>query len=340
MSKGQQNDVSLKDSLREAALSLGFCAFGVCAPSVPVTAARYREWIEQGEQGGMDWMARDLERRLDPTQVLKGVKSVISLGLNYYQPKPERRGEVAAYALGGDYHKLFNSRLKQFCEILRSHGGENRPYADTGPILEKPTAQLAGLGWQGKHTNLVHEKFGNWLFLGTVLTTLDLPPDAPAKDRCGSCHRCIDACPTGAITGPYRMDARRCISYLTIEHRGAIPLELRALVGGHLYGCDDCIAACPWNRWAVATKEERFSPRPLPDPVVLLGWTQEDFDRELAGMAMRRTKLQGLKRNACIVLGNTGGEDDIAQLKAAALDEDEVVAEAAQWALGQIRARL
>ncbi len=287
----------------------------------------------------MAWMERDIERRLDPTLVLPGARSIICLGLNYFQPRPERRGEIATYALGRDYHKLFNSRLRQFCEVLRSHGGENRPYADTGPLLEKPIAARAGLGWQGKHTNLVNEKFGNWLFLGTVLTTLPLEPDLPAKERCGSCTRCIDACPTRAIKGPYSLDARLCISYLTIEHRGAIPVELRPLIGSHLYGCDDCIAVCPWNRHAAITLEERFATRPLPDPVEILAWSEADFDRELAGMAMRRTKLQGLKRNACIVLGNTGTTADIPALSAASGDEDAVVAESAAWAVAQIEMR-
>jgi len=330
---------ALKEFLRKEAAALGFDAFGVTTPLPPERADYYRRWTSEGLYGGMEWMARDIERRLDPSLVLPGVRSVICVGMNYRQPKPERRGEVAAYALGGDYHKLMNSRLRQLCEVLRSHGCVNRPYADTGPLPEKALAARAGLGWQGRHTNLVHEKLGGWLFLGVVLTTLDLPPDAPSKDRCGNCTRCIDVCPTGAITAPYQLDARRCISYLTIEHRGAIPEHLRPLIGAHLYGCDDCVGVCPWNRWAQMTREARFAPRPLPDPVEMLGWTQEDFDRELAGMAMRRTRLEGLRRNCCVVLGNTGTETDLPALKRAALDDDAVVAEHAAWAVAQIRAQ-
>jgi len=331
---------ALKEQLRAEAMRLGFDAFGITTPNPVAHADHYRHWTTDGQHGGMEWMARDIDRRLSPALVLPGVRSLICLGMNYHQARPIRRGTVASYALGGDYHKLISSRLKQFCETLRSYGGDNRPYVDTGPLLEKPLAARAGLGWQGKHTNLVHEKLGGWLFLGTILSTLDLPPDAPAKDRCGSCTRCIDACPTGAITAPYQLDARRCISYLTIEHRGPIAEPLRPLIGDHLYGCDDCVGICPWNRWAQASREERFTPRPLPDPVEILRWNKEDFDRELAGRAMRRTKLEGMRRNVCIVLGNIGTLADIPPLQTAARDEDAVVAEHATWAIGRIKTRI
>src|SRR5690606_17157922 len=218
-------------------------------------------------------------------------------------------------------------------------GAENKPYVDTGPVLEKPIANQAGLGWQGKHTNLIHPKLGNWVFLGEIFTTLALPPDEPVKNRCGSCTRCMDACPTGAITGPYQLDARRCISYLTIEHKGAIPLEFREKIGDHLYGCDDCLQACPWNRWAQHTREVRFEPRDYPDLTPMLFWGDEDFTETFAGSPIKRIGLNRWKRNVCTVLGNIGTAEDLTALESAAASDDPMVAEHAQWAINRIHSR-
>ena len=330
---------ALKQLLRDEALALGFEAFGVTSADAPENGKFLSEWLAAGRHAGMAWMERDIERRTQPQQVLPGAKSLVCVGLNYYQPQPQRRGQIATYALGGDYHKLMNGRLKHLCETLRAHGGTNRPYADTGPVLEKPLSARAGLGWQGRHTGLVSEKLGGWLILGVILTTLELPPDAPSQNRCGTCRRCVDACPTGAIDGSGSLDARRCIAYLTIEHRGPIPLELRPLIGDHLYGCDECTAACPWNRLAKPSREARFAPRHLPDPAQILAWTEADFDAALAGSAMKRAGFDGLRRNACVVLGNVGTTDDLPALRAAAACGNELVAEHAAWAVGQIEER-
>lgn len=336
----QSSPAELKDRLRAEAVKLGFDVFGVTTPDPAEKAAYLERWLAEGRHAGMAWMERDPERRENPEHVLPGVRSLVCVGINCFQKVPDRRGRIATYSLGGDYHKLFNSRLKQLCVILRELGGANRPYADTGPVLEKPLCARAGLGWQGRHTGLVNERFGGWLMLGVILTTLELPLDAPARNRCGSCRRCLDACPTGALTGPQELDARRCISYLTIEHKGAIPEELRPRIGDHLFGCDECIAVCPWNRHAVATREARFAPRPLPDPAELLRWTEAHFDEVTAGMAMRRTGFERMKRNACVVMGNIGTTADLPTLREALRDKSALVAEHAAWAIRTLEKRL
>ena len=332
------NPEALKRLLATEARALGFDLFGVTEATPAAGAAFLRQWIGEGRAAGMEWMGRDIERRADPRLVLPGAKSIVCVGLNYHQEAPERRGKVAAYALGGDYHKLMLNRLKRLCDILRGHGGVNKPYSDTGPVLEKPLAERAGLGWQGRSSCLLNEKLGNQFFLGVILTTLELPADAPAVNRCGNCSRCQRACPTGAIIGERVIDARRCISYLTIEHKGPIPEELRPLVGDHLYGCDECLDACPWSRRAPATKEPRFAPRPLPDPAELLAWDEVRFDAASAGMALHRTGLERMKRNACVVLGNIGTNADIPALQNA-LKDTPLVAEHAAWALRWIAER-
>ena len=232
-------------------------------------------------------------------------------------------------------------RLKRLCRILREEfGGNQRPYVDTGPLLEKPIAAAAGVGWQGKSTILIEPKLGTWSFLANIVTDLDLPVDSPLKDRCGSCTRCIDVCPTGAITAPYQLDATKCISYLTIEHDGAIPLELREAIGDRLYGCDECLDVCPWNKWAVPTEEAKFTPRELPSLRELLAWDAATFSERMIGSSIRRVKLSRFRRNVCVVLGNVGTREDIPALQTAAEAEDTMVAEHARWAIGQIDSRL
>ncbi|HET9856334.1 MAG TPA: tRNA epoxyqueuosine(34) reductase QueG, partial [Chthoniobacterales bacterium] len=247
----------LKARLVEFARELGFdsCRVAACAP--PAHADKFDDWLREGAHGEMEYMARGKEKRRDPQKILPGAKSVVVLALNYFQgeraiPKAfgAATGKIARYAWGDDYHDVIAAKLDKIDILLREFGGQQKCYVDTGPILERDHAAQAGIGWHGKSTMLIDEKLGTWFFLAEILTTLELPVDKPAPDRCGTCERCITACPTGAITAPHRLDARRCISYLTIELKSSIPLELRPLIGDRIFGCDDCLDACPWNRFA------------------------------------------------------------------------------------------
>jgi epoxyqueuosine reductase len=284
-------------------------------------------------------MARNPERRANPEQVLPEARCILTFGLNYYQPEPDRRGRIAKYALGKDYHKVMINKLKHICRWLQEHDAVNKPYVDTGPLLEKPIAAAAGIGWQGKNTMVLNEQDGQWLFLGFILTTFPFPADEAPADRCGSCTRCIDVCPTKAITAPYQLDARKCISYLTIEHKGSIPLPYRELIGDHLYGCDDCLDICPWNKWARKTREAAFSPRPYPDLRDMLAMDDAAFQETFAGSPIKRLKRARWLRNVCIVLGNTGNTEDLPALKEAIEDEDPLIREHAEWAVAQIEDR-
>ncbi len=328
-----------KAFLAAEAAAIGLDAFGAAAVPADLRKDYFLRWLAEGRHGEMRWMARDPERRADPAQVVPGARTVLVCAHNYYQPEPPRRGRIAKYALGKDYHKTILKKLKALCVHLRAWGGVNRPYVDTGPVLEKPLAALAGIGWQAKNTIAINRAHGQWLFLGTILTTLEFPPDAPARDYCGSCTRCIDVCPTRAITAPYRLDARRCIAYLTIEHPGPIPPEFREAIGDHLFGCDDCLDVCPWNQWARTTRESRYAARPYPDPAEMLGWGEEQFHAAFAGTPIRRLGLARWKRNCAVVLGNTGTVDDLPALRGAAADPDPLVAEHAGWAVARIEAR-
>ena len=318
---------------------LGIDAFAITSIQAPEYQEHIQRWMSEAQYGEMEWMANGLEKRLDPQQILPKAKSIICFLHSYDQEPPEREGRIARYALGKDYHKIFYKKLKQICAWLQEQGGINRPYVDTGPILEKNHAQRAGLGWIGKHTNLVHPKLGNFTFLGVILTSLEFDPTNPIKHRCGNCSRCIDACPTGAITAPYELDPRKCISYLTIEHKGSIPLEIRPLIGDHLYGCDDCLSVCPWNKWAKKTSETRFHTRPYPDLTTMLKWDDETFREVFAGTAIKRVGLTTWKRNCCIVLGNKGSLGKIPVLEKVAASSDELLAEHAKWAIDQIQKR-
>ncbi|MGA2052196.1 MAG: tRNA epoxyqueuosine(34) reductase QueG [Opitutales bacterium] len=341
-----QTGVALKDLLQTEAARLGFDALGVAPVDAELRREYYERWIAEGQHGGMAWLARNNDRRLAPARLISGAdgspqaRSLVVAGVNYYQEEPARDYRIAKYALGRDYHNVLLKRLQKLCAVLRAHGGTQRPYVDTGPILEKALAARAGLGWQGKSTILIHPKLGTWLVLGVIVTTLELPADAPVADRCGACTACVDACPTGAITAPYQLDARRCLAYLLIEHHGAIPLEYRAAVGNRLFGCDECLDVCPWNKWARATREAAFTPRDYPDLRAMLAWTEDDFRAHTQGTPLARLKLARLKRNACVVLGNTGTAADLPALEAAARDEDPVLAEHAQWAAERLRGKL
>ncbi|PAW79240.1 MAG: tRNA epoxyqueuosine(34) reductase QueG [Verrucomicrobia bacterium Tous-C9LFEB] len=328
--------------IKDQARALGFDLCGIAAATRPAQAEYYQQWITDGRHGEMGWLARDPQRRTDPQQVLPEARSVIAVGLNHYQPAPTRRGRIATYALGEDYHTLFEEKLAAFQGWLTATaGGSHKFYADTGPVLEKNVAQLAGLGWQAKSTMLLNAKFGPWLFLGEILTTLDLPADEPARDRCGSCTRCIDVCPTQAITAPYELDARRCISYLTIELKGSIPEELRPLIGDHLYGCEECLTVCPWNRFAKQSQELRFAATASTqlDLRDYLALSPQEFKQRFAGSPILRVKRRGLLRNVCVVLGNIGTADDLPALHRALSDEEPLVREHAAWAVARIRER-
>jgi epoxyqueuosine reductase len=329
----------LKASLRAKASELGLSPVGVAPVEGPLRQSYFLQWLADGKHGEMEWMARDPQRRSTPRLVVPEARSILVFGLNYYQPEPARRGRIAKYALGKDYHKVMMGKLKEICRWLRDHGGLNKPYIDTGPLLEKPIAALAGLGWQGKNTMVLNEKEGQWLFLGFILTTLPFPPDAAVKDRCGSCTRCIDVCPTGAITAPYQLDARRCISYLTIEHKGDIPLEYRPLIGDHLYGCDDCLDICPWNKWARPTSEAAFASRLYPDLRDFFSMDEEAFRTTFAGSPIKRIGLRRWLRNVCVVLGNVGTQEDLPALQSATATHDALIASHAAWAIEQINAR-
>ena len=280
--------------------------------------------------------------------MLPGARSVVVLALNYWQGRTALPavppGRFARYAWGDDYHDLIDGKLRALDAFLQTRGGRQRFYVDTGPVLERDFAAEAGVGWHGKSTMLLHPELGTWFLLAELLTTLDLEADAPVRARCGSCTRCLDACPTGAIRRerPYHLDARRCISYLTIEHKGSIPLELRPLFGDRIYGCDDCLDACPWNRFAQASREAAFQARPATAGMPLrdfLAMTQEDFSAAFKGSPVKRTKRRGLLRNVCVALGNVGTAEDLPALERAAAVEEELIAEHARWAIGQIRER-
>ena len=250
-------------------------------------------------------------------------------------------GRIARYAWGDDYHDVIEPKLWQLDSWLQQHGGRQRQYVDTGPVLERDFAALAGAGWQGKSTMLIHPKLGTWLFLATILTTLELPADEPMRDHCGKCTRCITACPTGAITAPQQLDARLCISYLTIENKGAIPEALRPLLGDRIYGCDDCLDACPWNRFAQQSREARFAARDFTGMALrdFLALDDDAFRRLFRGSPVKRIKRARFLRNVCVALGNTGTAVDLPALERAALDAEPLIAEHARWAVSQIRSR-
>jgi len=342
----------VKEQIAARARELGFDLCRVARCTEPAHAAEFREWLLAGHAGEMAWLARNQDRRTDPQLVLPGARSIIALGLNYWQgpaaPGPEAsdggaaRGQIARYAWGDDYHDLIEEKLRLLDGFLTAAGGRQRRYVDTGPVLERDVAAQAGLGWHGKSTMLISRQIGAWFFLAEILTTLELAPDPPAIDHCGRCTRCIDACPTGAIIAPHRLDARRCISYLTIELKGAIPEELRPLIGDRIYGCDDCTAACPWNRFAKASTESAFAARPFVHTMALRDYLALDdaqFREMFRGSPIKRIKRRGFLRNVCVALGNVGSPADLPALERAAADPEPLIAEHAQWAIHQIEQR-
>ncbi|MGF1485437.1 MAG: tRNA epoxyqueuosine(34) reductase QueG [Opitutales bacterium] len=335
------DEQAMKQELVARAKALGFDVCGVAPVDAALRAEYFRQWIAEGQHGEMRWLERNNDRRLQPANLLDEARSIVMVGLNYYQPDPSGRAyRIAKYALGKDYHRVLLKKLKQLCVWMREHGGAQKPYVDTGPVLEKPLGVAAGLGWQGKSTILLNEAQGTWLFLGTIVTTLPFAPDAAPADRCGTCTRCLEACPTQAITGPYQLDARRCLSYLTIEHKGAIPEAYRRALGNRVFGCDECLDVCPWNRHAQRTREAKFVARELPDLRTMLGWDAAAFEAHFAGTPIQRTGLSRWKRNVCVVLGNVGTAADLHALQAAVAGTDALVAEHARWAITEIHLRV
>ena len=334
----------MKAELHELARDAGFDASGFVSAKAAPHREPFLRWLEEGSHADMNWLARSPERRTDPRNVLPGCQTLIFLAKNYFQggPNPRLNGRIARYAYGQDYHELMLTAMQPICEFLSQRGGIQRPYVDTGPVLERDFAAAAGIAWQGKSTMCLNQKLGTWFFLGTILTTLSIEPDPAARNRCGSCTRCIDACPTRAITAPYQLDARRCISYLTIENKGAIPLEFRTAIGDRIYGCDDCLEVCPWNRFAEATRETRFL-MPLEVQSMslrsLAALSQDQFRSLFRHSPILRIKRNRFVRNVCVALGNVGTEEDLPVLRDLAGDSDALIAEHAAWAIAQIQNR-
>jgi epoxyqueuosine reductase len=329
--------------LEGQALAMGFSKMRICAPdAVPEAAGRLREFLEAGRHGQMGWMAEREAWRGDPGALWPEARSVIMLA-EVYTPEgdpmaglAERdRGVVSVYAQGKDYHDLVKRRLKRLGRwLLDAQGGEIKVFVDTAPVMEKPLAQAAGLGWQGKHTNLLARDLGSWFFLGAIFTTLDLPKDAPEISHCGSCTACLDICPTAAFPAPYQLDARRCISYLTIEHKGPVDEELRGLMGNRIYGCDDCLAVCPWNKFAATAHEIGYQPRVgLPELAELAMLDDAAFRARFAGSPIKRIGRDRMVRNVLYAIGNSGvpGLCDVARRLVD--DADPAVADAARWAV-------
>jgi epoxyqueuosine reductase len=345
--------VELKADLHEAARAQGFDAFGVVRPdAIPLAAPRLREFLAAGAHGDMTWMAANAERRGDPRALWPEVRSILVLGINYGPQDDPRaildhrsRGAISVHARGDDYHDLIKSRLKQIGRwLIDRAGGDIKVFVDTAPVMEKPLAEAAGLGWQGKHTNLVSRDLGSWLFLGALFTTLDLPVDAPERDHCGQCRACLDICPTAAFPSPYRLDARRCISYLTIEHKGQIPRALRPLMGNRIYGCDDCLAVCPWNKFARAGHEAKLAAREAlraPRLAELVRLDDAAFRTLFAKSAVKRIGRARFVRNVLVAIGNSGDANLAAEAERLIDDESPLVRGAAIWALGRLdRTRL
>lgn len=333
------------ERVKALALAQGFDTVGLTSAEPTEWADYYRQWTIEGQHGEMAWLARDPERRSDPRVVLPGALSLIVVGLNYWQEAPPARGRIARYALGDDYHEILGDKLRALVAELEAtfdSEHQHKLYIDTGPVLERPLAHRSGVGWQAKSTMVISETLGPWMFLGEIITTLPLTPDEPASDRCGTCTACLDVCPTKAITAPYQLDARRCISYLTIEQKGSIPEELRPLIGDRIYGCDECLEVCPWNRFAQDSRETQFRASRLEpwDLRELLTLTPQQFNRRFKHSPIKRTKRRGLLRNVAVALGNIGTEEDLPILEHTAAEHDEpLVREHAAWAVAQIKKR-
>jgi epoxyqueuosine reductase len=348
-----QTGLDLKGAIQRRARELGFDDCRVTTAAAPASVPRLQRWLSEGRHGEMRYLERNAPKRANPQLVLPGARSIVTLIASYAAlgdrsappaalPAPSAAGVVGRYARHADYHDVLAAPLKSLAEFTDQAGGAGTRslwYVDTGPVLERDLAQRAGLGFIGKHTNLISRRFGNWILLAEILTTLELEPDAPEPNRCGSCTRCLAACPTGAITAPFQLEARRCISYLTIELKGPIPPDLRPAVGNRIFGCDDCLAVCPWNRFAREGRLMKAHRRPdlaEPDLLALLALDEAAFKRRFADTPIGRSRRRGLLRNVCVALGNVGAESALPALSKAAGDPEPLIAEHAAWAVEQI----
>ncbi len=328
--------------IREEALRLGFFKAGI-APAQPLPDPdRFASWLNKGFHGEMGYLERQLPKRMNPNRVLPDARSILITAMNYHTgdllSDAPLKGQISRYAWGSDYHSVIRSRLDQLLTFIRSHDPSVKglSYVDTGPVMEKVWGAQTTLGWMGKHTNLITRDRGSWFFIGIILLNVDLEYDAPERDYCGNCRRCISACPTGAIIAPYVLDARLCISYLTIELRGPIPIQLRPLIGDRIFGCDDCQEVCPWNRFAVKTSEDYFHPRKgnlMPDLLSLVRITPGEFKLRFENSPVLRATRDGLVRNVTVALGNSGKAEAIPALKQALQDSSPLVRTHAEWAL-------
>ncbi len=338
----------LQKGLHFEAAQAGFDVLGITrVDDLPDHGEALAKFVAAGRHGDMDWLEEHMERRRHPSGLWPDVRSVIMLGMNYGPEKSplaalqdRSKGVISVYAKGKDYHTIINKRLKRVAGWLhRETGAQVKIFVDTAPVTEKPLAVAAGLGWQGKHSNVVSRQFGSWLFLGAIFTTLELESSEAVGDHCGGCQRCLDICPTEAFIAPYQLDARRCISYLTIEYKGHISRELRPKMGNHIFGCDDCLAICPWNKFAQLAKEQRFHPRsecdnpPLRD---LLGLDEAAFRERFKGTPIKRAGRDGFVRNVLIACGNSGDESLVSDIEPLLKDKAPVVRAMAVWALAQL----
>ncbi len=341
----------MKAALASEARALGFDCVGVTAPDAIADAAKhFHEFLDAGAHGEMDWLAAHPERRADPRVLWPGVRSVIMLGVNYGPDEnplaileQRTRGAISVYAQGDDYHDLIKKRLKALARrLVSTSGGEVKVFVDTAAVMEKPLAHAAGLGWQGKHTNLVSREFGSWLFLGAIFSELDLPRDDAEQDHCGTCQACLDICPTAAFPAPYKLDARRCISYLTIENKGPIPREFRKAIGNRIYGCDDCLAVCPWNKFAQTGREAKLAARDelrAPLLVELARLDDAAFRARFTKSPVKRIGRDRFIRNVLIAIGNSGDGALAAEAERLLDDASPLVRGAAVWALSQLMGR-
>jgi epoxyqueuosine reductase len=351
MTANTLNPTQLANQIKEWGNELGFQQIGITDTDLQPYQGHFLTWLEKQFHGEMDYMLAHGSKRYHPEELVPGTIRVITARIDYLPPdthmvkvlqNPEQ-GYISRYALGRDYHKLIRKRLQQLAEKIatETHPFGYRTFADSAPVLEKPLAEKSGLGWIGKHTNLLNRQAGSWFFLGEIYTDLPLPIDEPVKNHCGTCRSCIDVCPTQAIVAPYQLDARRCISYLTIELRGSIPEELRPLIGNRIYGCDDCQLFCPWNRFAKPTDEKDFHPRhQLAEPqlIDLFLWTEDEFLTKTAGSAIRRIGYECWLRNIAVALGNAPADEKIVpKIQKKKHDPSPLVKEHVEWALKQQR---
>jgi len=342
---------AINAALMDKARACGFDAVGITRPdATPETQARLARFIADGAHGDMDWLAATSERRGSPLALWPDARSVIMLGLNYGpDDNPlailarRTKAAISVYAKGDDYHELIKKKLKDIARwLVATAGGDVKVFVDTAAVMEKPLAASAGLGWQGKHTNLVSRQYGSWLFLGAIFSTLELPADVPVDDSCGSCRACLDVCPTAAFPAPYRLDARRCISYLTIEHKGPIPRDLRPLMGNRIYGCDDCLAVCPWNKFAQEGREAKLAAREslrAPDLADLSRLDDAQFRALFSKSPVKRTGRDRFIRNVLVAIGNSGDTALAADAKRLLDDASPLVRGAAVWALSRLLPR-